>query len=153
MEPHVGRVAATSKLGMLPTPSKTPSRKHSEQKQGQLRAVARNLFISEEEEEEDAVLSTPTNKKRSKRYTGISMDSFAAEENTIEIFTDSHERIPEADSRLENPFYGQGATSAASALEPTRRSARQRKMINVPGEGSQSIEDVVGRDDGTLYVL
>lgn len=96
----------------------------------------------------------PTPKKRkSKKYTGLTLESFRAEnvEAPIEIFTDSRDRIPEKDTTTDNPFYA--ATSAnAPAHEPTKRRS-PRKHVSIPGEGSETIEEAIQREDGIVYVL
>jgi len=140
-----GSTNVSSNAGMLPTPAKTPARKHSEQNEMNIKAIARNLFAPDEE-----LMPTPK-KKRAKKYTGISMDSFAAEdvEESIQIFTDSHERIPEVDSSLENPFYGE---PSAAVHEPVKRRSK-RKTVSVPGGGSQTVDEAMSREDGLVYVL
>ncbi|KAK5987835.1 hypothetical protein PT974_11969 [Cladobotryum mycophilum] len=128
--------------GMLPTPSKTPQKPPTEQAVANIKSFARNLFPSEE-----TAISSPR-KKRSKKYTGMSMESFTAEEieEPIEIFTDSQDRIPKKDENESNPFY-----NAAQVESPPRRSKRRQVMI--PGEGAQSIDDASRRDDGLIYVF
>lgn len=78
------------------------------------------------------------------------MESFAAEEeeDPITIFTDSQDRIPEKDNSEANPFYG----STAMAAEPSKRQSR-RKLVSIPGEGAQSIDEAARREDGIVYVL
>jgi hypothetical protein len=93
----------------------------------------------------------PSPKKSKKKYTGLSLDSFMAEEESasIEIYTDSTDRVPEADLSPDNPFYGGGAQVPS---EPTKRSVKRRKM-NVPGEGVQDLEELEHREDGMVYTL
>ncbi len=92
-------------------------------------------------------------KKRSKKYSGLTLDSFRAEniEEPIEIFTDSRDRIPERDSATDNPFYGV-ATRDAPRPEPAKRRS-PRKHVSIPGEGRETIEDAIRREDGIIYVL
>ena len=134
--------------GMLPTPVKTPSdkKKRDEKIEAGVRAAARNLFHDDSDG-----LSSPR-KKKSKKYTGLSLDSFNAEvvAESIQIFTDSRDRLPEVDQSIENPFYGE--TTATTQQPPMRRSPR-RKMVIVPGEGRISMEEAVKREDGIVYVL
>ncbi|KAF7549742.1 hypothetical protein G7046_g8244 [Stylonectria norvegica] len=129
--------------GMLPTPSKTPQKAPNEKTAANIKNFARNLFPSDEE-----AMPSPR-KKRAKKYTGISMESFTAEdvEESIEIFTDSQDRIPVKDDSESNPFYGSIATP-----EPTQRRSK-RKQVNVPGVGSQSIDAASRREDGMVYVF
>lgn len=138
-----GTTNFSNKTGMLPTPAKTPARKHPQQNEASISAIARNLFPAEDE-----VLPSPK-KKRAKKYTGISMDSFMAEEPEIQIFTDSHERIPEVDRSSDNPFYG---PPVLPAPEPTKRRSK-RRSVAVPGEGAQTVDEAMQREDGLVYCL
>ena len=128
--------------GMLPTPSKTPKKAPAE-KNPAIQGVARHLFASDDE----ALPSRRT--PRAKKYTGISMDSFKAEEEAIEIFTDSKERIPEKEVSADNPFYGDAGRVGEEAV--LRRS--KRRHVHVPGEGRQTVEEAMKREDGLVYVL
>ncbi|KAK8044917.1 hypothetical protein PG993_004941 [Apiospora rasikravindrae] len=140
--------SATRGSGMLPTPAKTPSdsKKRNVEIAAGVRAAARTLF----HDEVDTI--TSSRKKRTKKYTGVGLESFNAEEidEPIEIFTDSRDRLPQVDRSLDNPFYGE--TSAAAPEPPKRRSPR-RKMVMIPGEGRVPMEDAVQRRDGTVYVF
>jgi hypothetical protein len=133
---------ASSDTQMLPTPAKTPRKQPDAKAEAASRAVARNLFGSDAD-----ILATP--QKKAKRYIGLSMDSFRAEEveEDIEIFTDSRDRVPEIDNSADNPFYGDHAVAEASV----RRS--KRKQVVIPGESKQTVEDAVKRSDGVLVVL
>ncbi|KAF5134596.1 uncharacterized protein G6M90_00g037390 [Metarhizium brunneum] len=136
--------SVSQSAGMLPTPSKTPQKPPNEKTAASIQSFARNLFSSEEE-----VLPSPR-KRRSKKYSGVTMESFTAEEeeDPITIFTDSQDRIPEKDNSEANPFYG----SAATAAEPSKRQSR-RKVVSIPGEGAQSIDEAARREDGIVYVF
>ena len=135
--------------GMLPTPAKTPKKRPSETAPG-INAIARNLFPVRGETVEE-VMPSPKKKGR-KRYTGFTLDSFDAEDQDaapIQIYTDSHDRVPEIDMSADNPFYGE---SSNAQPEPTKRSSKRRK-ITVPGEGEQTVEEAEQREDGLVYVL
>lgn len=91
----------------------------------------------------------PNNKKRApKKYSGMTLDSFTAEaaDDSIEIFTDSRERLPERDESAENPFYGE------TVAEPTKRRSKRRN-VSVPGEKAHTVEEASERQDGMVYVL
>ncbi|KAF3076355.1 hypothetical protein CFAM422_001417 [Trichoderma lentiforme] len=137
-----GRSAAASSL-MLPTPSKTPQKPPSSKATAHIQTFARNLFPVAEETE----LSSPR-KRRSKKYSGMTLESFRAEvaEEDIEIFTDSQDRIPKKDESKSNPFVGN-----ASAAGPSKR--RTKRKVHVPGEGSQSVDEASRREDGMIYVF
>ncbi|KAM6486049.1 hypothetical protein HDV62DRAFT_266087 [Trichoderma sp. SZMC 28011] len=137
-----GRSAAASSL-MLPTPSKTPQKPPNAKATAHIQTFARNLFPVAEETE----LSSPR-KRRSKKYSGMTLESFRAEvaEEDIEIFTDSQDRIPKKDESKSNPFVGN-----APAAEPSKR--RTKRKVHVPGEGSQSVDEASRREDGMIYVF
>jgi hypothetical protein len=127
---------------MLPTPSKTPQKAPNAKTAASIQSFARNLFASEEE-----AMPSPR-KRRSKKYSGVTMESFTAEEEAdpIAIFTDSQDRIPEKDDSEANPFYGN------SVAEPSKRQTR-RKVVSIPGEGMLSVDEAARREDGMIYVL
>lgn len=139
--------SARSAGGMLPTPAKTPRKQPDEKVEAGVRAIARNLFHGEPSE----VKPSPR-KKKAKKYTGLTLDSFRAEEveEEIPIFTDTRDRLPEVDDSSENPFLGE--TTAEEPEPSKRRSARKKKVI-IPGEGRVLVEDAVQRNDGIVYVL
>lgn len=144
---HAQRPTNTSArraAAMLPTPSKTPQKPPNEKQTANIKRVARNLFHSDDEE----VMPSPK-KRRPKQYTGTSLESFTAVEieEDIKIFTDSQDRVPAKDASESNPFYG---NPCASAVSPKRQSKRK---VKVPGEGLQSIDKAVQREDGIVYNL
>lgn len=143
-----GSTTSSRSTGMLPTPTRTPRKQPNEQAAGGVNAVARNLFPSE-----DMAASTP--KKKAKKYSGLMLDSFMAEdaEEAIPIFTDSRDRIPEVDASADNPFYGVASQAVAQQPEPAKRRSRRGKHVTIPGEGKHTVEDAVKRDDGMVYVL
>ncbi|KAI1325964.1 hypothetical protein F5Y16DRAFT_250095 [Xylariaceae sp. FL0255] len=136
-----------NQISMLPTPDKTPRKPPSAATEAASRSIARSLFVSDN----DVTLST---KKKSKKYSGIGLDSFSAEdvEEDIEIFTDSRDQVPEIDKSVDNPFYGDSAFNSTAAAAPPKRRGRSKK-VTIPGEGRQTIEDAVGRDDGCVVVF
>ncbi|KAI1429888.1 hypothetical protein F5Y12DRAFT_343074 [Xylaria sp. FL1777] len=136
-----GAVLASLSTGMLPTPAKTPRKHPNPKTEAVSRDIARNIFANEED------MLTP--KKKAKKYSGLTLDSFRAEdvEEDIEIFTDSRDHFPQVDESAENPFYG-----AHTTAEPAKRRSK-RKPVVVPGEGKQSVEDAVRRSDGVLVVF
>ncbi|KAI1373567.1 hypothetical protein F4677DRAFT_219235 [Hypoxylon crocopeplum] len=126
---------------MLPTPVKTPQKQPDEKAKAKVRAVARNLFSSE-----DDALATPK-KRKAKKYTGLTLESFTAEdvEDPIQIFTDTRDRVPEVDSQADNPFYG-------AHPEPSKKRSKT-KQVSVPGEDKQSLDEALHREDGIVYVF
>ncbi|KAG4429488.1 hypothetical protein IFR05_015026 [Cadophora sp. M221] len=133
--------------GMLPTPAKTPNDRPT-QIAPAVRSIARNLFPARSGSDEEVM---PSLKKKGRKYKGFTLDSFEAEQDStpIQIFTDSHDRVPEVDLSPENPFYGE---SSRSIPEPTKRSSKRRK-VTVPGEGEHTVEELGQREDGLVYVF
>lgn len=126
----------------LPTPSKTPRKVSGTTTSASIQTFARNLFSADD--------SAMPKKRRGKKYSGMTMDSFTAEdeEESIEIFTDSQDRIPVKDNSAENPFYG----TSSKTTDAAQRRAKRRNVF-IPGEGAQSISDAAHRDDGMVYVF
>lgn len=136
-----------SSRSMLPTPAKTPCKQSDEKLKAGVCAVARNLFAAEASTPEVA----PSPRKKAKTYTGVSLESFRAEEaeEDIEIFTDSRDRLPHVDESAENPFY----TNTAGSSQPTVRRSTRTKKVLIPGRGRVSVDEAVQRGDGIVYVL
>lgn len=134
--------SASHSSGMLPTPSKTPIKPQNAKQPANVESFARNLFSSDEQ--------ANIKKRRAKKYSGMTMDSFTVEEqdDAIPIFTDSQDRIPSKDASSSNPFNGNGS----KALDANQRRSR-RRQIHIPGEGAQSVDDATRREDGMVYVL
>ncbi|KAL4810431.1 hypothetical protein BDV18DRAFT_57365 [Aspergillus unguis] len=122
-----GLFASRMTEGMLPTPAKTPRKKPVDN----AGSTARVLFPQ------------PTQKKKKK--TGFSLDSFTednAQGGSIQIYTDSRDRIPEVDESEGNPFYQK--PSANVNPRPSRRKAQSR---------DKEVDDALERDDGMVYVF
>lgn len=129
---------------MLPTPAKTPQKQPDENTKAKVRTIARNLFSEAD--------SMPSPKKRkTKKYTGLTLESFTAEEieEPIEIFTDTRDRLPEADEK--NPFYSNHPSTTPKREQPARRT--RGKHVSIPGEGKQSVDEALHREDGIVYVF
>ncbi|KAF5870138.1 uncharacterized protein Bfra_010284 [Botrytis fragariae] len=140
MDNHQRSGAMVRGDGMLPTPSKTPRhpKQTEELKQG-INAVSRTLFTSIHADNSADAMPKP--KKNRKRYDNFDFGSSSADE-PIAIFTDSEDRIPEVDSHADNPFLG------SSPPQNTRGRSRKPKLIHVPGEEDQTMEQLMGREDG-----
>lgn len=130
--------------GMLPTPIKTPTQRTTGVVPG-IRSIARNLFPIRGESAEEAM---PSPKKARKKYGGFSMGGAEDADAPIAIYTDSTDRIPEADLSADNPFYGPGAADP----EPATRSSKRRKIL-IPGEGEVTVEEAERRKDGLIFCL
>lgn len=139
------RAGATTGAGMLITPAKTPQRPPTDQVKAKVKSVARNLFGSD-----DDILPAPR-RTRTQDYT---LDSFSTDldaDEPIQIYTDSHERIPEVDDSAENPFYVSQRSVPPAPQPPRRRS--QRRTVTIPGEGKVTVDEALRREDGMLIVL
>jgi hypothetical protein len=151
----LGKTAGTAQNfghGMLPTPAKTPKKRQAQPVSG-LGSTARVLFPTRPQTIEEAMPSPKKNKK-GKKYTGLSLNSFSEdlnnddEEEKIEIYTDSKERIPELDVSDDNPFIGRpGQVAAAEEARSLRRRRKARTDIN------HDVEESLKQDDGMFYVL
>lgn len=114
------------KNGMPSTPERTPRIKKSLPKSesnsgvASLGSISRNLFSSRLDDD-----AMPTPRKHVK-YGDVFGE---VEEEEIQIFTDSKERIPEADVSLKNPFYGPGRRiSAAKDAKITLKDRKGKKV-------------------------
>ncbi|KAK0742468.1 hypothetical protein B0T21DRAFT_283014 [Apiosordaria backusii] len=136
------RATVSRSSGMLITPAKTPQKPPTEESKAKVEAFARTLFRAEDE-----VMPSP---RRARNQTHT-LDSFTeqASDESFQIHVDSHERIPEVDRSIDNPFYVDPARPAAPPAP--RRS--QRQMVSVPGEGQVSIEEAIQREDGLVTVF
>ncbi|RKF82346.1 hypothetical protein GcC1_015009 [Golovinomyces cichoracearum] len=135
------------KIGMLPTPSKTPKKKPQKTSKS-VTSIARNLFPVQAEA---AFGSSLISDKKANSKDKLIQDktSTTGKSRTMKIFTDSHDRIPEIDSCPNNPFY----TNFKSAQHDATKRTCKRRRVMIPGEGLKSVEDIQGRKDGLLYVL
>jgi hypothetical protein len=133
--------------GMLPTPVKTPQ--SARVTNLAVKGVARNIFPTRGGNI-DEIMPSPR-KKGNKKYSGFTINSFGAEEedSPIPIYTDSQDRVPSPDTRVENPFYGESSSAPADSA---RRTSKRRKVA-VRGEDDQDLEDLESRTDGLVYVL
>ncbi|QSZ30406.1 hypothetical protein DSL72_004929 [Monilinia vaccinii-corymbosi] len=142
MDNHQQAGAMVRGDGMLPTPSKTPRhpKQTEELKQG-INEVSRTLFTSIHADNSADAMPKP--KKNRKKHDGFGLGSSSADE-PIAIFTDSEDRIPEVDSHSDNPFFG----SSPPRITRGRGRSSKPKLIHVPGEEDQTLEQLIGRDDG-----
>ncbi|KAL2796901.1 hypothetical protein BJX66DRAFT_335620 [Aspergillus keveii] len=120
---------STMAEGMLPTPAKTPRKKPVDN----VDPTARVLF------------PPLSGQKKKRKQTGFYMDSFTEDPSqgeSIQIYTDSRDRIPEVDKSEANPFYNK--SSANTSARPSRRKARSR---------DKEVDEALNRDDGMVYVF
>ncbi|KAI9368905.1 hypothetical protein BJX61DRAFT_521661 [Aspergillus egyptiacus] len=124
--PHPFRTTMTE--GMLPTPAKTPRKKNVDN----AGSIARTLF-------------PPSGQKKKKKQTGFSLDSFTddtSQGDSIQIYTDSRDRIPEVDESEDNPFYQK--PSVSTKARPSRRKTVGR---------DKEVGEALNREDGMVYIF
>jgi hypothetical protein len=135
----------TDARSMLPTPSKTP-RKRALKTEESLSSTARVLFPNRPTTVDDAM---PTPRKGRKGNQNVFLQSFEQveeETETIQIFTDSKDRIPTASEDEENPFVSKRGRGKGKAKA---KSAAKRKV----DEETAKMEEAVARGEGMVYLL
>jgi len=133
---YPGRASISAIGGMLITPAKTPQKPPTKETRAKIHAVARSLFSESE--------TVPTPRK-ARGHESLDTLTGESQEQTIQIYTDSNERIPEVDKSEMNPFYRNGSVAT--------NSASHSETIEIPGEGKVSIDEAVRREDGIVYTL
>ncbi|CCU81905.1 hypothetical protein BGHDH14_bghG005569000002001 [Blumeria hordei DH14] len=133
-------------MGMLMTPTKTPM-KRSRKNLASVSSVARKIFSNELTSHESSGL--PSTEKYSEITSRESSATPDAEEEAerISIFTDPRDRIPEIDVSPNNPFF----LDKNSIHRNTSKSLSKPIKIAVKGEGFQTSDELVRREDGLLY--
>ena len=135
--------------GMLPTPVKTPRKKTI----ANVEAAARALFQDQPHDLQE-VVAAPRRSKKSRRYNGFSLESFAAENghttNGIQIFTDSRDKVPEIDPSEDNPFYERGPGKGTSSKKVAGGS--KRRKISGESKKDKDVEAAINHDEGMIYV-
>jgi hypothetical protein len=133
--------------GMLPTPLKTPRKKQV----ADVNTAARALFQNQPQSL-DEVMAAPKKGRRSRKYNGFSLESFEAEDGSIDpkitIFTDSKDRVPEIDESEDNPFWVKPGKDTSSAMHPSKR-----RKVSGEKKRDKEVEEHIRRDDGIVYVL
>ncbi len=127
---------------MLPTPSKTPKRRHD----APLNATAR--ILSFQPESPNDVMPVARKIKKHGRFN--SMNGFdlydeerAHRDEMVEIFTDANARVPELDEVEDNPFVG----SKRASSRPQRRTKKWSTAEEI------AMEQAVSRQEGVIFVL
>ncbi|KAF3404350.1 hypothetical protein DPV78_002781 [Talaromyces pinophilus] len=129
---------------LLPTPAKTPRHQKSI---GSFGATARSLFPV------NASSSSPA--KSTKKPSGFSLDSFHEDSTgnsySIEIFTDSRDRIPVANKSLDNPFLSKPELKMSSDSETPK--AKRQRVSSRQVAPEIDPKEAVKRTDGMLYTF
>ena len=132
---------------MLPTPAKTPRKKHTQAANG----IGRVLFAVRPDTVEEA-MPTPRKNKRNRRHVGFSLDSEAESEGGIQIFTDSQDKVPELDLSEANPFIDH-----PMKRDPPKGSSKAKVSIKRKPQSESvskdTIKDAFDHERGMVYVL
>ena len=137
--------------GMLPTPVKTPKKKLVNQANN----AARALF----QENPDMVdfEPSPRRNRKAKRYNGFSLESFSAENKDgsgqIQIYTDSRDRVPQADGSQSNPFVEHEMNGETSIVRKVAGTSKRRKVCGERKKVDPQVAAAIEEDDGMVYVL
>jgi hypothetical protein len=145
LNPHATLDPAAS----LPTPSKTPSKKHAPNR-ASISSTSRVLFLNRPSTVDEA-MPTPRKNKYTRRLGGLDGSSDDPEGDAadkIEIFTDSVDRVPTKDDHEDNPFV---ARDEQEPVEQPKRSSTKRRR----GQSSsdQRMDERVKNGEGLIYVL
>jgi hypothetical protein len=126
---------------LLPTPMKTPRNRKSHTN---FSSAARSLFPA-------------SNSKSAKKPSGYSLGSFQEDlvdnhNSSIEIYTDSRDRVPVLNEDVDNPFLGNSeVTMPANTKNKTE--AKRRERASRVATSDIDPKEAVKRDDGMLYTL
>jgi hypothetical protein len=132
---------------MLPTPVKTPKKKQV----SNMSAASRALFQDAATIDQMAIPS-PRKSRKNKRYNGFSLESFRVEDGDnegIEIFIDTRDKVPEADTSDSNPFMEK---SEDSGMQKLAAGSKRRKVSSKKARDAQ-VQDAIEKDEGMVYVL
>lgn len=91
--------------------------------------------------------------RKSKRHIGFSLGSFGddgegSQDEKIEIYTDTKDKVPEVDLSEDNPFYEEPGKESA----PKQRNSKKRKIDGAPGH-NEEVQEILKRNEGMVYVL
>ncbi|GAB7352555.1 hypothetical protein MBLNU459_g2940t1 [Dothideomycetes sp. NU459] len=119
---------------MLPTPSKTPRKRAP----AAMASTARILNFKPASL--DDVMPTP----RKQRKTRLDLyDDPSHDQDKIQVFTDTKDRVPDVDTADDNPFVG-----------PRKKQSRTAKQKAAEKDGNEAdMDDAVRNDEGILYVF
>lgn len=135
--------------GMLPTPVKTPQKKHIPKSA----MAARVLF----QDQLGSAQSSPR-KQAKKRHNGFSLERDVTPNEEVAIFTDSRDQLPQLDQSPSNPFYSAPKSKKRlfSKDEPavTPGPSKRRKVAHKESKKlDPQVEEAIENDEGMVYVL
>lgn len=121
----------------LPTPAKTPSKRKLSS--SDISSASRTLF--------------PTQSTRPKKSTPLSLESFEAPASkTIQIYTDSRDKIPKPVTDMETPFNAKAGDIVSSGSVEVPKAGKRARKQDKPNDGNVRYKqydehDQYGRDD------
>ncbi|KAL1958260.1 hypothetical protein VTO42DRAFT_4768 [Malbranchea cinnamomea] len=139
--------------GMLPTPAKTP-RKKTISDPG---LASRALFTSRSNTLQSEGLAPKRTK--GKKFSHFSLESFHSDleepnqHPPLEVYTDSRDRIPKVNQRMDNPFLRKATKGAGSMDGADDTINKERKVASEEIKRDKEVEKAIHRDDGLLYVF
>lgn len=135
--------------GMLPTPVKTPKKRHVPG----VNEAARALFQDATLDGED-VAPTPRKNRKNRKYNGFSLENMATgdqpERGRVQVFTDNRDKVPELDTSESNPFidHSQIDSRARKVAVGTKR-----RKVTGKRQTDPQVAAAIKQDEGMVYVL
>jgi hypothetical protein len=127
---------------MLPTPAKTPRKR--DEKYG---STGRVLFTDRPASPQEAMPSP----RRSRVARSFTMDDEPDNER-IQVYTDSVDRVPEVDEDADNPFVVRKGTRRSKISSFTARLSDATSGKTQYGM-SRDVDEAVDNDEGMVYTL
>ncbi|KAK5061270.1 hypothetical protein LTR84_007812 [Exophiala bonariae] len=140
--------------GMLPTPVKTPKKKSVN---ANATTTARALFQEPQMTAQLApVQPGPRRSRKPQRFNGFSLETVSGQNDVdggqIQIFTDSRDRVPQADHTLTNPFI-ERKRDRESTTPPTVVRTSKRRKVSARTRIDPQVTDAIDKDEGMVYVF
>lgn len=142
--------------GMLPTPAKTPQKKHLPKSAMAARALFQDIPVTE---------SPRKSQKKRARLNGFSLESFEEDstaQDSISIHVDSRDQVPAVDTSADNPFYDAPSTTtttivkkrtAPSTTQKVSVTKRRKVSSEQPAALDAQVQEAIDNDEGMVYVL
>jgi len=135
MRRELSPARALFRNSMLPTPSKTPRTK-------------KGIFSIDRPASPQDAMPSPRRSRTAKRFT---LDDEPDNER-IQVYTDTADRIPEVDEDADNPFVVRRSTRKAKVSSFTQRLSDVTSGKTKYGM-DRGIDEAVDNDEGMVYVL
>ncbi|KAL9092591.1 MAG: hypothetical protein Q9165_004395 [Trypethelium subeluteriae] len=133
----------------LPTPSKTPRKKHGPS-QAAFSSTSRVLFSNRPATIEET-MPTPKKGKHARKSSAFGLDGSMDDQDldtsdSIEIYTDSKERMPVKDQDTDNPFVNHGE-------QPQPKNKGSGKRRRGQSSSDRRMDEAVENGEGMIYVF